>query len=47
MSYEQGDKGVHSPGHNCRHCGHAGFEHERERVTTENGRYRYELKCPT
>lgn len=39
-------KGVHTPGWDCANCGHAAFEHEKERVQHEDGRYSYDLRCP-
>jgi len=47
MPYEQAEfAGARTPGHDCKNCGRPGFEHERERVTDDEGRFSYNLACP-
>jgi len=31
----------------CQHCGHYGYEHDKERVNRDGDRYGYDLLCPT
>lgn len=44
--HPEGETGGFSPGVDCVHCGNPGFEHDKEKVHTKNGRYKYEYGCP-